>query len=612
MLKLFTFLVLVHFTFSANLDWYKTASFYQIYPQTFYDGGGGDREGFGTFKGIQQKIPYLKELGIDCIWLTPIFKTAYRSFGYDITDYEDIETRYGTKQDFKNLIDEIHNNNMKIIVDFVPNHCSFEHEFFKKSMEKDSVYDKWFVWLEGKGENKTLPPSNWQRIGGGLSTAWNRHINGQEINRTEFFYAQFSATMPDLNLRNEQVKEYWKKFLKMWLEFGLDGFRIDAISHGIEYFNADGTAPDEAIVEGIENENDFNYLNHTYTQDQPELFELVYDWREVLDTFNDSARIFMTESYSKPETIMKFYRNENSTRKGAHLPFNFQLIQKIKKNSTAETFVNTINEWFRLLPEGEVTNWAIGNHDQSRVATKYGTERIDIFNFLCTMLPGTSVTYYGEEIGMQDSCVYYDADTNNPGHRCNETHRPLSDAPFRTPMQWTNGTNGGFTNSSKPWLPIGDDYLTVNVAAQQGVKGSHLEIYKSLIALRKHKAVKEGTLDGFKIVKLSDFAFGFKRELKNIKDESLLILINYGNDAVKVNLTNLELYDEPNSVVYKIIGNSKAEAQNNVGKSIEIGEGISIEGNEALVLGYNNANAIYLKFTVIFLGIILFAIGKIL
>jgi alpha-glucosidase len=285
MLKLFSLFITATVALSADLDWYKTASFYQIYPQTFLDGGGGDREGFGTFRGIQQKIPYFKELGIDCLWLTPVFKSSYNAFGYDITDYEDIDTRYGTKDDFRSLVNAVHANGLKIIVDFVPNHCSSDHEFFRKSSQKNAQYDNWFVWADGKGDAKNDPPSNWQKIGGGLSSAWNRHAN-----RSEFYYAQFNDNMPDLNLREPQVQDYWKQFLRLWLDFGLDGFRIDAISHGIEFVFANGTRPDEDIVAGVESEFSFDYLNHTYTQDQPELFELVYDWRDVLDEYNDSAR----------------------------------------------------------------------------------------------------------------------------------------------------------------------------------------------------------------------------------------------------------------------------------------------------------------------------------
>lgn len=260
-------------------EWYETAAFYQIYPQSFYDGGGG-YEGTGTLKGIKQKLGYIKSLGIDCIWLTPIFNSTFNAYGYDITNYKSIDPRYGTIEDLQDLIKAIHDDGMKIIVDFVPNHCGKDHEFFKKSAEKKEDFDDWFVWTNKTGE--TGKPSNWQRIGGGLGSAWTNHGI-----RNEFYYGQFSENMPDLNLRNEKVLEYFDEVLKFWLDVGMDGFRIDAISHGIEALPGDdGMYKDEERNEKVIKEDDFGYLIHSQTQDQPELFEnVIKRWRKLLDDY---------------------------------------------------------------------------------------------------------------------------------------------------------------------------------------------------------------------------------------------------------------------------------------------------------------------------------------
>lgn len=272
-------------------DWYKTASFYQIYPQTFFDGGGGSRTGFGTLKGVEEKLDYIKDLGIDCIWLTPIFDSSYNAFGYDITDYEKVDPRYGNETIFKQLVDAVHAKGMKIIVDFVPNHCGYEHEFFQKSMAGDEEYKNWFLWANGTGEDGSEPPSNWQRIGGIPGSGWNYQVKGQNITtRNEWFYAQFYWNMPDFNLREPKVIEYWQNFLRKWLDFGLDGFRIDAISHGFESeMFENGTYPNEERNLDITDPEHFGYLIHKYTQDLPELFDLIYDWREIFDNYT-SAR----------------------------------------------------------------------------------------------------------------------------------------------------------------------------------------------------------------------------------------------------------------------------------------------------------------------------------
>lgn len=262
-------------------EWYETAAFYQIYPQSYFDGGGGNA-GTGTLNGIKRKLEYIKDLGVDCIWLTPIFKSTFNAYGYDITNYTDIDPRYGNIKDLEDLITAVHNDGMKIIVDFVPNHCGKAHEFFQKSAEKKEGFDDWFVWTDKIGNDKLQRPSNWQRIGGVPGSAWTNHSV-----RGEFYYGQFSENMPDFNLRNEEVLEYFDGVIKFWLDLGMDGFRIDAISHGIEALPGyDGKYEDEDRNETITELDDFGYLIHTLTQDQPELFESVIKrWRKFLDDY---------------------------------------------------------------------------------------------------------------------------------------------------------------------------------------------------------------------------------------------------------------------------------------------------------------------------------------
>lgn len=264
-------------------DWYETASFYQIYPQTFFDSGSSVKNGTGDLKGIQQKLKYLQDLGVDCLWLTPIFKSTFRSYGYDITDYMDIDPRYGTKTDFDELIQAVHNNGMKIIVDFVPNHCGNAHEFFRKSIAKDETYKDWFVWTDKIGDDVLNKPSNWQSIGGTPGSAWTNIAE-----RNEFVYAQFNPNIPDLNLRNPKVLEYLESVMKFWLDLNIDGFRIDAISHGVEAkADGDGYFPNEARNADVDEDDisNFGYLHHNLTQDQPELFEIVYSWRAFLNKY---------------------------------------------------------------------------------------------------------------------------------------------------------------------------------------------------------------------------------------------------------------------------------------------------------------------------------------
>lgn len=279
LLSLLSVLSLVFGLSASGTEWYKTAAFYQIYPQTFFDDVG---KGTGTFSGIQSKLDYLKDLGIDCLWLTPVFKSSFNAYGYDITDYKDLDPRYGNQASFKALIDAVHKKGMKIIVDFVPNHCGKAHEFFQKSIKKEEGYDDWFIWTKVVNDEATQKPSNWQRIGGAPGTGWTK-VKARD---NEFYYAQFHPSMPDFNLRNQKVLDYLTGVMEFWLKLDIDGFRVDAISHGVEVEKgADGKYPNEPKVEGMKNPQDFGYLDHKFTQDQPELFEIIYNWRKFLNEY---------------------------------------------------------------------------------------------------------------------------------------------------------------------------------------------------------------------------------------------------------------------------------------------------------------------------------------
>jgi alpha-glucosidase len=282
------------FGYTLAVEWYETASFYQIYPQSFFDDGTG-RKGFGSLKGIQSKLPYLKNLGIDCIWLNPIFESkSFRAFGYDITNYKEIDPRYGSISDFDALVKAVHDQNMKIIVDFVPNHCAFDNPLFSDSTKNVNGKDDWFVWTKtAKISDTVVPPSNWKTIDG-KNTAWismdnKTKIKADDVSKEEmaFYYAQFGQSMPDFNLRKAEVVAYLEEVMKFWLDKGVDGFRIDAVSHFFE-------ALPDSTTNKYENEptNDAKpgELLHTKTQDLDETFQLIYKWRKFLDDYSTNTK----------------------------------------------------------------------------------------------------------------------------------------------------------------------------------------------------------------------------------------------------------------------------------------------------------------------------------
>lgn len=336
-------------------DWWQTAAFYQIYPRSFKDYNG---DGIGDLPGITQQLPYLKGIGVNAFWLSPIYPSPMADFGYDISDFFNVAPEYGTMEDFKMLVQEAKKLGLKVILDFVPNHSSDENEWFIKSAARDPEYKDFYVWHPGIKSNdaaQPLPPSNWISLFRG--SAWHWHET-----RKEYYLHQFHWKQPDLNYRNPAVVEKMKGVLRFWLNLGVDGFRIDAVPTLFEVDkDAKGNYPDEPRNSWNNDPNDPSYLQHIYTQDQPETIDMVYQWRSVMDDFQrefgGSTRVIMTESYSPINIVMQYFGN--STHEGAHMPFNFQIIMNLNNNSNAYDFKRTCDTWMLNMPKGRTPNWVV-------------------------------------------------------------------------------------------------------------------------------------------------------------------------------------------------------------------------------------------------------------
>uniref|UniRef100_A0A182MLT9 alpha-glucosidase n=1 Tax=Anopheles culicifacies TaxID=139723 RepID=A0A182MLT9_9DIPT len=448
-------------------DWWKSGIFYQIYPRSFMDSNG---DGIGDLRGIMSRLEYLSENNITGFWLSPIFKSPMADFGYDISDYYSIQPEYGTLADFDALRTKANALGMEVILDFVPNHTSDEHEWFKKSEQRVPGFEEFYIWHPGRPNpnNATAQPSvpcNWVSFFRGSAWQWS------EV-RKEYYLHQFSVKQPDLNYRNPAVVEAMKDVMRYWLGRGVAGYRIDAVPTLFEVApNADGNYPDEPLSGNTNDPNDPGYLVHIYTQDQNETLDMVYQWRAVMEEFQYQygvrERIMMAETYSPIDIVMKYYGN--GTVPGAQIPFNFHFITDLNKDSTAEDFQRTINYWLEHMPamDGIVPNWVLGNHDQHRVASRFGEDMIDAMNMIMLSLPGVAVTYNGEEIGMDDVWISYN-DTVDPA-ACNagpDRYQYTTRDPERTPFQWDSTKNAGFSTADHTWLPISPNYTQVNVKQQ--------------------------------------------------------------------------------------------------------------------------------------------------
>lgn len=554
---------------NAAQKWWQSAAFYQIYPRSFKDSNG---DGVGDLKGIAEQLPYLKEIGIAATWISPIFTSPMADFGYDVANFTDIDPIFGTLADFDALIAKSREVGVKIILDFVPNHSSDEHEWFKKSAAGDKDFKDYYVWHPGRLVNGTRqPPTNWMSVFRG--SAWQWHDT-----RKEYYLHQFLSKQPDLNYRNPKVRAAMSEVLRFWLRRGVAGFRIDAVPFAFEIApDASGNWPDEPRNDWVIDPDDYNFVKHIYTVDQPETLDLVYEWRRVLDEFQKEnggdERVMLTEAYSPIDVVMKYYGND--TAEGAQIPFNFLMINWLSNDSDAYHFAETVNTWLKSMPVGRTANWVIGNHDQNRVGSRLGADRIDMLNMLTNMLPGVSVSYYGEEIGMTDVWISWN-DTVDPSacHTNPDIYQKFSRDPERTPFQWSDAVNAGFSTAKKTWLPVSDDYKTVNVRRERDDPLSHLNIYKQLHALRNESTLRHGSVE---VKAVTQNVLAVKRMLLN--DYTYILLMNLYDGSEEVDLKRA--FDNiPDEFEYVIV-TKKSKAKS--GDTLKA-TGIQILPKEAVVL----------------------------
>lgn len=443
--------------------WWKKEVIYQIYPRSYKDTSG---DGIGDLQGILLKLDYLQQLGIRVIWISPIFPSPMADFGYDVSDYTDIHPIFGDMADFDELLAEIRRRDMKLILDLVPNHTSDQHPWFLESKQsRTSTKRDWYIWKDPGPSG--AQPNNWLSAFGGKAWEWDQSTE-------QYYYHSFLKQQPDLNWRNPQVKKAMFNEMRFWLDKGVDGFRVDVMWHLIKDDQFRDNPPNPDYNQHM---STYDALLPVYSTDQAEVHEIVEEMRQVIDEYKE--RLLIGEIYLPLDKLVKYY-GQNS--QGAHLPFNFQLISL---PWDARKLDLAINEYEGSLPEEGWPNWVLGNHDNSRIASRVGKAQAKVAAMLLFTLRGTPTMYYADEIGMQDvdiptSRVQDPQEKNLPG-------KGLGRDPERTPMQWDQTKNAGFSES-QPWLPLGD-YMQVNVASQQQDQNSFLSLYRRLIEFRNKQPV---------------------------------------------------------------------------------------------------------------------------
>ncbi|XP_041776082.1 maltase 2-like [Anopheles merus] len=556
----------------ADKEWWETALFYQIYPRSFYD---TNDDGVGDVRGVTAKLQYLKDTGIDATWLSPIFSSPQEDFGYDVSDFKQVDPLFGTNADLEQLFAEANKLGLKIVLDFVPNHTSNKHQWFIDSEKGIAPYKDYYVWRPARNVNgQRMPPNNWQSVFYGSAWEWS------EL-RGEYYLHQFAKGQPDLNYRNPDVVAEFDDVLRYWMERGAAGFRVDAINHMFEH-------PDfiDEPINNPEDPNSYGYTHHIYTKDLPETYDVIAHWRTVLDDFarqqGSDAIIMMTEAYANLTMTLRFYESDDGKQQRAHFPFNFVMIEELGENSNARDFKRVIDRWLGNVPRGKTTNWVLGNHDKPRVASRYGVERIDGMQLMLLTLPGVAVTYNGDEIGMIDHRDISYEDTLDP-QGCNlgpEGYRWASRDPQRVPFQWDDTYNAGFSRAPRTWLPVHPYYRQTNLLKQQEAEYSHYKFYLDAVAMRKDRVFTHGE---FKSHAFGDGVFAFVRYLRENEDRMddpyRVVLINFYGERTTIDVN--DLYEIHNQTQVYLVG---TESRHKVGHLLTAKE-VTLGPWDSIVLG---------------------------
>jgi len=480
--------------------WWHTGIIYQVYPRSFQDNNG---DGVGDLAGILRRLPYLCELGVDAIWLSPIFPSPMADFGYDVADYTGIDPLFGTLEEFDALLSAAHARNVKVILDFVPNHTSDRHPWFVESRaSRHNPRRDWYIWRDPAADGG--PPNNWLSDFGG--SAWQH-----DAATGQYYYHAFVAAQPDLNWRNPAVRDAMYEAMRFWLRRGVDGFRIDVLWYLIKDDRLRDNPPNPKFCVGGP---PHHALVPLYTADRPEVQDVVVEMRRVVDEFPE--RLLIGEIYLPIERLVAYYGRDLA---GVHLPFNFSLLSA---RWNARALASLIDEYEAALPPGGWPNWVLGNHDRPRVASRVGSAQARVAAMLLLTLRGTPTMYYGDEIGMEQVPLRPDQ-VRDPFER-NVPGLGLGRDGCRTPMQWDDTPHAGFS-AAEPWLPVAADYRDRNVAGERREPQSLYGLYRRLIALRRARAALR--LGTYRPIAASGDLLLYVREFL---DDRILVALNLGGE----------------------------------------------------------------------------------
>lgn len=561
---------------------WKQTILYQLYPWTFNeDKQRQPQKGNGTIRGIIEKVPYLAEVGVSALWLCPPYPGPMYDNGYDIADFVAIHPELGTMDDFDDLVKACHENSIRLMLDFIPNHSSETHEWFQKSRRRLDGYDDWYIWHPGKRDEhgNPIPPNNWPAI----FSAPNRQARDEgkmpwlkdddvtpaisawrwDELRGEYYLGSFSKEQPDLNWENPDVREAMKNNMRFWIDRGVDGFRMDAVNHMAKNRSFEDEERDPTFDEkgsSKHSHNPYYQFKHRNSSNYPErLFFYVREFCSVLrdEKYKDRDLQMVLESYLDDDMLAEI----NNIDPEKTFTFNFGPFYMPWK---ADIRQQQMDEYYKNFPNGGIPNQVFGNHDNPRLATRFGDDAARAMAVMGFMAPGMNIVYSSEELGLHNADI--------PPEKCMD-QLAFRDGQ-RTPIIWDDTEpNAGFSNAKREelWLPINEEDLLLVVSRQRHDPKSFFSLYKTAARLRLElPAIRDGQYVPLKRDNDNVIVYG-----RNSDEQQAVVLVNCTDDAQTVKIT--DSFSEGNVVL------SSSDVVENLG-SAHLQQGVTLRPNEAVVI----------------------------
>ncbi len=452
-------------------DWWRGAVIYQIYPRSYQD---SNDDGIGDLAGIIHRLDHIASLGVDAIWISPFFKSPMLDFGYDVSDYRDVDPMFGTLADFDALIEKAHNLGLKVLIDLVLSHCSDQHPWFIESREtRDNPKADWYVWADAKPDGS--PPNNWLSIFGGSAWEWSPE-------RMQYYLHNFLVEQPDLNLHNPDVQDALLDVCRFWLDRGVDGFRLDTINfyfHDKLLRDNPALAPERRNFTIAPEVNPYNWQDHLYDKNQPENLDFLRRMRAVMDEYPAATAVGEVGDAQYGLEIQSQYTSGGDK---VHMCYSFDFLSG--ETPSAETVGAVIEKQEASIGDGWAC-WAFSNHDVVRHPTRWNLDEAGqrVFAALLLSLRGSVCLYQGEELGLTEAYVAFEELQDPYGIRFWPKFKGRDGC--RTPIPWVSDNHNGGFSQSKPWLPVAVEHLQRSVEAQTRLQDSTLAFYRHMITLRK-------------------------------------------------------------------------------------------------------------------------------